>query len=424
MICFNKTSNKVLIKLKKILCFCAVIFLAACHSSGSDEENPTTDIKPPDPASQETVQTGLNQLGFEALSKLDKNEEGNLFISPISIWTALNMTFHGADGETKAEMEKVLGIENRNTDDLLSANYALLTEQNKNEETLELHLANGIWFDERFPIQSTYQEQVETYYLAEIEPLTTADAINDWVAEQTENRIVRMLDQISPDLALFLLNAVYFQGDWTYPFDETLTENQEFTLIDGTTKDVPTMRLHQKDLAYWEDETVQIVSLPYGEEENIQMQIFLPKEAISFADFQENFSLDRWQEWTDAMEIQTGSLTLPSFTMEYESKLNDLFIELGMEQAFEPNNADFGNMFEELEAQNAFISEVLHKTFIDVNETGTEAAGATSVSIEVTSAPLQETFNMEIDRPFLVTITNTENNIILFMGSIENPVND
>ncbi|MFD1415977.1 serpin family protein [Oceanobacillus jeddahense] len=410
--------------MKKIFCICIVIFLTACNSSNSGEENPADNVGQPDDASKETVRSGLNQLGFETLSGLDKNEDGNLFISPVSIWTALNMTYHGADGETKAEMEKVLGLENMDTDALFSANHALLTEQAADDEGLELYLANAVWFREDIAMNDAYQEALKTYYLAQIEPLTTADAINDWVAEQTNDKIDTMVDDISPDLLLFLLNAVYFQGDWTHPFDENLTEEQEFHLADGSSIEIPTMVLHEEDLNYWEDDHVQVVSLPYEEEETIQMQIFLPNEDTSFSEFQEDFSLEKWQEWTDALEHQTGTVSLPSFTLEYESELNELFIELGMEQAYDPNQADLSKMFEETEDLDAYISKIFHKTFIDVNEEGTEAAGATSTEIEVTSAPLEETFTMEINRPFLFTITNTEEDIILFMGSIEQPVNE
>lgn len=410
--------------MKKFLCFFTVIFLSACNTSNSEQENPADDIEQPDNASKETVQSGLNQLGFETLSGLDKNEDGNLFISPISIWTALNMTYHGAGGETKEEMAEVLGIENIDSDALLSANHDLLMNQAGDNQELELYLANAVWFREDMEIESAYQEMLETSYLAQVEPLTTEDAINDWVAEQTNDRIDNMIDEISPNLILFLLNAVYFQGDWTYPFDESLTEEQEFHLADGSSIETPTMVLYEEELNYSENDDVQVVSLPYEEEETIQMQIFLPNEDSSFTDFQEDFSLEKWQEWTDDMEKQTGTVFLPSFTLEYESILNDLFIDLGMEQAFDPNYANFSNMFTSIEDKGAYIDEIYHKTFIDVNEEGTEAAGATSVSIEETAAIIQDTFQIDINRPFLFTITNTEENIILFMGSMEQPVNE
>ena len=410
--------------MKKLLCLFIVIFLSACNTSDSVQENPADDIEQPDNASKETVQSGLNQLGFEAFAGLDKNEDGNLFISPISIWTALNMTYHGAGGETKEEMAEVLGIENIDSDALLSANHALLTKQSEDNEELELYLANAVWFREDMEIESAYQEMLETSYLAQIEPVTTTDAINDWVAEQTNDRIDKMIDKISPNLILFLLNAVYFQGDWTYPFDESLTEEQEFHLADDSVIDTPTMVLYEEELNYSGNDEVQVVSLPYEEEETIQMQIFLPNEDTSFADFQADFSLEKWQEWTDDMEKQTGTVCLPSFTLEYESELNDLFIDLGMEQAFAPNEANFSNMFTSIEDKGAYIDEIYHKTFIDVNEEGTEAAGSTSVAIKESAAIIQDTFQMDINRPFLFTITNTEENIILFMGSIEQPVNE
>ncbi len=202
------------------------------------------------------------------------------------------MTYHGAGGETKEEMAEVLGIENIDSDALLSANHDLLMNQAGDNQELELYLANAVWFREDMEIESAYQEMLETSYLAQVEPLTTEDAINDWVAEQTNDRIDNMIDEISPNLILFLLNAVYFQGDWTYPFDESLTEEQEFHLADGSSIETPTMVLYEEELNYSENDDVQVVSLPYEEEETIQMQIFLPNEDSSFTDFQEDFSLE------------------------------------------------------------------------------------------------------------------------------------
>nr|WP_239587965.1 serpin family protein [Gracilibacillus alcaliphilus] len=368
----------------------------------------------------EAVQTSINQLGLKAVSQLEENEDGNRFVSPISIWLAMNMAYHGANGETKAEIEQALILEHIDANALGSANNSLLKEITKTEDDLELSLANSLWLNESFTLQPTYQEQMKEQYLAQIEPLTTAEAINNWIAEQTNDRIDQMIDQVDPSLALLLLNAVYFQGAWSYPFNEEWTEEQDFHLSDGDTVQAPFMLLHE-DVSYLENEEVQAVALPYGEDESIQMHIFLPNEKSNFHDFQADFNLEKWQQWTKAMQIETGSISLPSFELEYETELNQWFQELGIEQAFDPDQADFSNMLELTEPTNAYINDILHKTFISVDEAGTEAAGTTSVSIDVTSAPLEDPFEMEVNRPFLFTITDMEQGVILFVGSMGNP---
>ncbi|WP_165445061.1 serpin family protein [Gracilibacillus phocaeensis] len=401
--------------MKKLMCVFAFLLLVACGTNNSDQEEGESGQ-----TVNEEIPEKVNQLGLEGLAQVDPNEAGNRFLSPVSIWLAMNMAYHGTSGETKTEIEQAFGIENVNGEELSTANHTLLTNIGETEEEIELSLANSLWLNEAFTLQPGYQEQVEKQYLAQLEPITTADAINNWVAEQTNDRIEQMIDQVDPSLAVLLLNAIYFQGPWTYPFNEELTEDSDFHLSDGDTKQTSFMRLSE-DLAYFEDEEVQVVALPYGEEETIQMQIFLPSEKLDFEDFQTRFDVEKWQAWTKEMQTENGSVSLPSFEFEYETELNQAFQQMGIEQAFDPDHADFSEMLDLTESNNAYISDTLHKTFISVDESGTEAAGATSVAIDVTSAPMEEPFQMEINRPFVFTITDTERELILFAGSVEDP---
>lgn len=217
-----------------------------------------------------------------------------------------------------------------------------------------------------------------------------------------------------------LINAIYFKGSWTYEFAEKQTAYKTFHLADGTTKEVPLMRL-QEDLAYMENEDFQAVTLPYGDDEEMSMRVFLPRENTNIEDFQKMLTFENWKEWNLEFHKQKGIILLPKFQLEYETSLNEDLKKLGMTTAFNKEEANFSKMIEE--DVPLWISQVKQKTFIDVNEEGTEAAAATSVQIVTESATMDRPFHMEVNRPFVIAITDNETDTILFMGVISNPQN-
>ena len=242
--------------------------------------------------------------------------------------------------------------------------------------------------------------------------------INQWVEEKTNGKIEEIVDSpLDPDLVTILINAIYFKGDWKYEFDESQTEDRTFYLKDGTTKDVPLMRLEEK-LAYMENEVLQAVSLPYGEENEMSMNVILPKENVDSEEFQTMLTYENWQKWTSEFQVKEGTLLLPKFQLEYEATLNDMLKKLGMTTAF-AKGANFGKMIQE--ADPLWISTVKQKTYLDVNEKGTEAAAATSVEIVTESFNMDGPFRMEVNRPFVIAITENKSDTILFLGEINNP---
>lgn len=363
-----------------------------------------------------------NELGFKLLAEAIEDGNGNVFISPISLTMALSMLYNGTEGKTKEEIAKVLQVEGMDVSELNKANASLISKLQHDSMHIQLNVANSIWLNDDFHFRSNFAKNNSDYFNANIQEININDQkssnmINDWVKKSTKGKIDKIVDDtLDRDLVAMLINAIYFKGDWTYKFDKEQTQKQTFHLKDGTTKDVSLMTLNGK-LAYFEHEKFQAVSLPYGDE-TMSMKVLLPKENSSMEELDSMLTMENWKQWNSALYKKSGTILLPKFQLEYETLLNDILVNLGMTTAFK-SNANFSRMIQE--NNSLFISEVKQKTFIDVNEEGTEAASVTSVSsIAETSAPA-ESFYMKVNRPFFIAITNDKTGTILFMGSIANP---
>lgn len=369
----------------------------------------------------ELIVDANNVLGMKMLKDLSAREDGNLFVSPTSLYMALAMVYNGADGITKDEIAKVLEAEGLAPEEMNKANASLIAKLRSNSDDIEMNIANSIWAKDSYQYLDSFRESSQDYFNAEVETMSpaSAEAINDWVKEETNGRINKMVESPLPgDLAAILLNAIYFNGAWHHPFSEELTEEQPFYLSNGSAIEVPLMTL-EEEFAYMENDKFQAVTLLYGEGE-MSMQVFLPTENSSLNEFKSSMNEETWSEWTAKFEWKDGKVSLPKFELEYEVNLNETLQDLGMETAF--SSVDLSRMFEA--SNNLFISEVKQKSFVSVSEEGTEAAAVTSVAVGETSAPPEEEtpFEFIVNRPFFFTITDEETGVILFMGSIENPL--
>ena len=369
------------------------------------------------------ISSSNNQLGFELLSDVEANADGNIFISPTSLFMALSMIYNGADGVTKEEMAKVLHLDDMNVNELNKANASLISMLYSDSKQIQLNIANSIWLNKDFHFQTDFAQKTRDYFNANIQEIDLTDSksqkmINDWVKKSTNNKIKEIIDSpLDPDLVTILINAIYFKGSWKDEFEKKYTEKRTFHLENGSTKEVPLMKLNKK-LPYMENERFQAVSLPYGDGE-MSMKVFLPKENMSLEEFKNLLTDENWKEWLSQFHNEEGTILLPKFQMEYEVVLNETLKKLGMITAFE-KEANFPKVIEENDPLR--ISLVKQKTFIDVNEEGTEAAAVTSIQMEKTSAPIDPPFYMEVNRPFFFTISDDRTNTILFMGAIANPV--
>ncbi len=370
-----------------------------------------------------TLVEKTNDFGFNLYKNLARENE-NIMISPVSVSLAMAMVYNGANGATREDMARALNVQGLELDRLNKNNLALLYYLTSADPELTLNIANSIWMLEDFKFSEAFVATVKNDYQAEAKKLDfadpkSADVINKWVNDKTRGTIDQIVTPpIDSQTIMFLINAVYFKGSWTSPFETELTSEQAFNLVDGQTVTVPTM-YQSGSFDYLKSSGFQALRLPYGEDEQMAMVLFLPDQNTSLSEFQNQLNQDNWSNWQAHFEAKAGTLMLPKFTMEYEKSLNQVLAELGMGIAFEPGKADFSGLAAAA-ADDIYISNVKHKTFIEVDETGTEAAAVTSVEVGTTSMPAYD-FELNFDRPFFYAIEDSETGAIVFMGAVLDP---
>lgn len=370
------------------------------------------------------LSSSYNDLGL-SLYDLIADEEGerNIFISPLSISIALAMTHGGAAGGTALEIERVLGLEGWSGEEMREANGELLERLGAEMEGVTLDIANSLWCRGGLELDPRFLARTSESFGAEVHTLDfsspgAADAINGWVSEQTEGMIDEIIRQIQPLAVLYLINAVYFKGDWRDEFDEAETREEDFHPASGGVERVQMMH-RAGTFRYLRGEDFQAVSLPYGDG-RMSMYLFLPDSASSLEDFHRPRKGIDWDECLRRFSRRKGSIAVPRFRAEFETGLGRLLGPLGMVKAFDPEEADFSGMTGG-GREKIWIDEILHKAVVEVTEKGTEAAAATSVVMATASILAAEPFIMVLDRPFFLAIRDNETGMILFMGSIADP---
>lgn len=371
------------------------------------------------------ISAANTRFGFQLFSEVfGQDGDRNLMVSPYSVSSALSMLYNGAAGDTQQAMADTLELQGMDLQAVNQANQALAAELENADPAVQLAIANSLWARQGVPFFPEFLNQVQEFYGAEITNLdfsdpAAVDTINGWVSEQTQGKIPDIVDSIDPDQAMFLINAIYFKGNWTIEFDPSATQEQPFYLPDGSTKPHPLMG-RSGNFNYLETEQFQAVNLPYGNE-RLSMYVFLPKDGAADSDlaaFAETLTAENWETWMAQFSQQPGNIRLPRFKVEYDVTLNDALQALGMTPAFNAGQADFSNLSSEPTA----IDRVRHKTFIEVNEEGTEAAAVTAITIRTTSVQIEpEPFQMTVDRPFFYAIRDNQTGTVLFMGTIVNP---
>lgn len=359
------------------------------------------------------------KFGFKLFSEVLKHDsKENIFISPSSVAIALAMTYNGASGSTQKTMAKALELQGMSLEEINSSNAALKALL-ENSDSVELAIANSLWANKNTSFKPEFVQRNQDLYKAKVTNLDFKDSrspatINTWVNENTQGKINKIVDTIQPQQVLFLINAIYFKGNWKDEFDKKQTAEYPFYQASGEEK--PHLMMSRTgDYKYLENEQFQAVNLPYGKDGKVSFYIFLPKQN-NFKAFYENLNADNWEKWMPKFRQQEGFVRLPRFKMDYDITLNDALTTLGMGEAFS-NKADFSLM-----GKNLAISQVKHKTFVEVNEEGTEAAAATSIGIVATSAMEKpQPFRMIVDRPFFCAIRDNQTGSVLFMGSIVDP---
>jgi len=374
----------------------------------------------------ERLIAATSRFAFKLYNQVLKQDATrNVFVSPSSVILALAMTYNGAEGETRQAMARALEIEGLSLHEVNRAFADLKSVLGTADPKLQLKIANSLWAKKGVSFKPDFIQRNKEYYAAEVTSLdfsnpTAPATINLWVSNNTANRIDKIVDQISPATILFLINAIYFKGQWTNEFEKGKTREEDFRLAGGSQKKVPMMSQSGR-YNYYKGKDFQAVSLPYGTG-RMSMYVFLPDKRTTLDQFERNLTVEDWETWMKGFRMAPGEVMLPRFKIEYEADLNDVLKALGMAEAFDPQRADFSGIAQGSTAERIYISKVKHKAFAEVNEEGTVAAAVTSVEMVATSVQPPENFIMKMDRPFFVAIRDNETGALLFMGSIGDPL--
>jgi serpin B len=375
-------------------------------------------------ADMQKLSSGNNAFAFSLAKELGKEKAGeNIFISPYSISTALQMVRAGAAGETKAEMDRVLGVQGASGDALAKAYKDLDAGIRAGASNAVLNVANAIWYAPNVQLKPQFSALNDQYYGAKLSALDFTDprasgVVNRWVEEATHGKIKQMIEgPMSGMTGAFLCNAIYFKGTWEKQFDAHETQDRQFHLAYGQQKAVPMMR-QQRSFEYKETETFQAVRLAYAGS-RLGMYVFLPGTNSTPQKLVEEFGAAGWEKSVaGTFAKREGTLQMPRFKMEYKAELKAPLMTLGMQRAFRAGTADFSGMT----TMPLYVDAVKHKSFVEVNEEGTEAAAATGITMKMTAiGPATRPFQMIVDRPFVFVIEDQPSHTILFLGEVVEP---
>jgi serpin B len=412
--------GKALLRISWMIAVAAALILGACGDpSEPDDQIPREAVRTftAQEASVADASVGFGLLLYQQVSAHET--EPNVLVSPLSASMALGMTMNGAQGDTYNAMRSTLGFGSMPELEVNEAYRGLIAQLLARDTKVTFKLANSIWHENSLPVREPFLAAARSYFDAEVTGLNFGDpnapkTISAWAERETNGRIKDLVKQIDANEVMFLVNAVYFKAPWSNQFDPGQTRNGSFTRADGSTVTVPLMH---RDGAYrWlQNEQVTALELPYGDSA-FSMVLVMPGERSTLGELEQNLNTSWWTSTLSALASSRVLLTMPKFKFEFGEKLNDALEELGMGIAFDRTRADFYRIAS-VEPERLYISRVEQKTFIAVDETGTEAAAATSVGIGVTSLPPSVTF----DRPFLFAIRERESGTLLFIGRMGDP---
>lgn len=399
--------------------------MMSCQKQEVEEPGGLTDL----PEKSASLIHADNQFGLNLFRRVTEiaEERDNTLISPLSVSLALSMVYNGAAGETRKEMEKAMALSGLTTDQINQAHRALVEALRSADPEVKLRIANAIYYDHILKVREDFVTVNKKNYDAAVTALDfklpeVLGIINGWVNSKTEGKIPTIINQIDKDLVMILLNAIYFNGIWKSKFGDQDTHNLPFRFGDGSTTEVATMS-QETALEYTSNTLFSAVHLPYGKG-RYRMTVILPNTGKTTADVIAELDNAKWNEWMKGFKMENKVVVkMPRFKFEWSLKLNDILSAMGMKTAFIPYKADFSGIND---ARDLYIAYVIHKTYIDVNENGTEAAAVTAVGMFTTSMPVDppEKIYFTVDRPFLFAITEKTTGTILFIGEMNAPEYD
>ncbi|MCI5081600.1 MAG: serpin family protein [Saprospiraceae bacterium] len=411
-----------------VILFSIALFTWQCQDSDLTNPGPTTDPDEVVLSCQEEplvcdLAKANNNFGLELFQKLhEQKPTDNIFISPTSLATALGMTINGAQNQTLDEMKMAMALQDWNLQDMNQAYKQMLPALPLLDNQVDLAIANAIYYEETFPFEPSFLELNTNYFDAEVTGLNfrdegSVDVINGWVHNKTNGLIPDIIDMIPATAVMYLLNAIYFKSDWRTQFDADKTFATDFHKEDQTTTTVDMMTFGEEaSVPYFNHPLFQMVDLAYADSV-YSMALILPKEGSNVHEVIEELTEENYSQWVDALFNKNLEVYLPKFTMEDKQKetVKIALRQMGMEVPFEEVKADFTGMG----PLGLYISDVIHKSYIEVNEAGTEAAAVTAVEISNESISLPQ--EIRFDKPFVFVIRENQTGNVLFVGKLMNP---
>ena len=405
--------------MKRVIYITLCVFLFASCNKENGEPTPQKPIVISLDAPQKTKVQQDNDFAFDFLQRsVNAFDDANVVLSPISVSLALGMVWNGADGDTKTKMETALKMSGLSVEQINEYYKLMQTSLPRIDPKTKLSIANSIWYKNGFQVYRDFLETNKEYFNSEVAALDFTNpqavkTINDWCAKNTNNLIPKVLDYIPGDAVMYLINAIYFKGTWSTQFDKERTFETNFYNEDNTTNLVKMMSVTES-FNYTEDESAQYLELPYGSG-FFNMTFILPKGEKTTTDIIDNINISKWNDIQNQMYSQEVVVRIPRFKTKLQYLLNDVLQAMGMTSAF----GDFAN-FSKISMEDIFISRVLHDTYIEVTEEGTEAAAVTTVEMVEFASEEPQNVVFFANKPFLFLIHEKSTGIILFIGKIGN----
>ena len=401
---------------------CLPIILLNC---GDQSPSPISDGPPQLSEAEQHLVNSQNIFGLKLFREIVAEEADgvNIFVSPLSVSMALGMTANGARGTTLEAMINTLEFSGLTMGEMNSSYRSIIDLLTGLDPETVFSIANSIWYREGHIFKQEFFDTCATYFDAVVRALdfsddAAVDTMNAWVEDKTNGKIDEVLEPPIPsDVVMYLINAIYFLGTWAYEFDPALTSEALFYLSDGSSVICDMMQQpgdeEESEYRYYSNDEFQAIDLPYGDGW-FSMTVLLPGVGVDIDSLISEFTPENWDTWMASFEEKDGRIYLPKFEIGYYLLMNDVLGSLGMGVAFDPENADFTGMRDE---GQLWISRVIHKTYVRVDEEGTEAAAVTVVEM-----PGRPPFRMRVDRPFIFAVREKHSGTVLFLGKIVNPV--
>jgi serpin B len=411
--------------MKQTILLSALLGLFACQNDSGVSPTPPLERRSIELTDAEWQIVEKNNLfAFDLLRTVSKNEQKdkNILISPLSASLALAMLNNGADGLTREEIQNALGYGDITRDEMNGYFQKMLEAMQEIDPQTTFNSANSIWIEQQFPVLSPFIEVNKTYYGAEIRNEdfanpATVGLINHWCSDNTKGKIPEIIDEISPNAVMFLINALYFKGEWSSPFDKSKTKDERFYNQDGSAPLIPTMN-KTIDIPCHKAEDFTLAEFPYGNRA-FSMVFLLPDEGVSLSSIVEKMDAQTWQQSLGELTNADIPVKIPRFKIDYERQLNDDLKEMGMQSMFD--SADFTLIHPTAPLYVAFVKQ---KTFAEVNEEGTEAAAVTVNGVyggpTAIPSPKPSITKFYVDRPFLYFIKELSTGTIFFIGEMRN----